>query len=331
MTDTAPTRPAPAAQRPDVDTVGARPTRLVVAIATTEYVHLSPVDQLPELVDDLDRIKTMLTRPEFGYTHQKLIDPVTGADASLNPSYEQLRSGLRQIMTSTDRAPDDLVVIYYAGHGRLLDDGDYVLASREFDPERPASTGVSGRELSRWLTADSTTANLLLILDTCHSGKASAAFAARVLAQGGAGAIITAARPIQDASPGYLTTALARAVDNPAVAGIGPAALPIDEVVRVINADPDKPGWQTITTNLFGLTHGQPPFLPNPRHQPDWDRLDQLTRNRIVHQDARLRERLSFFDQRARGVHTPDDQAWRFTGRQPRPRTPHPMAHRPRP
>ena len=297
------------------NTAQPEPPRLLLAVATTSYDHLGEEDQLPELVEDLHRVRELLTHPRFGYRHVLLADPRTGADVSVNPTPHALQRGLHAFWTSPTRRPDDLVIVYLAGHGVLADEGEFRLALHDFDPNRPDSSGIPAAELARWLTPDRDRRNLLLLLDTCYAGKASADFARRISLRAGPGILVTAAHPRREAAPGFFTQALTRAMDDPAVAGARVPALPIDELVRIINADPARPHWQSVAADLVGLRDGQPPFLHNPRHRPDWQQLDQLTRNRIEQDLARRHEQMSFFDLRARGVSDVDDRAWRFTGR----------------
>jgi WD40 repeat protein len=65
--------------------------------------------------------------------------------------------------------PQDVVVIFYAGHGDRNRDGDFQLLTAAFDPDNPKETTVLGRELKEKLAALESR-RVLLILDACHSG-----------------------------------------------------------------------------------------------------------------------------------------------------------------
>jgi WD40 repeat protein len=64
---------------------------------------------------------------------------------------------------------DDVVVIFYAGHGERDDKGDFQLLTATYDPQRAAGTTVSGKELKAKL-AGLRSRRVLLLLDACHSG-----------------------------------------------------------------------------------------------------------------------------------------------------------------
>jgi uncharacterized caspase-like protein len=65
--------------------------------------------------------------------------------------------------------PDDEVVIFYAGHGERDETGDFQLLTAAFNPQKPAGTTVSGKELKTKLAA-LRSRRILLLLDACHSG-----------------------------------------------------------------------------------------------------------------------------------------------------------------
>jgi WD40 repeat protein len=64
---------------------------------------------------------------------------------------------------------DDVVVIFYAGHGDRGRDGDFQLLAVNYDANKPNETTVSGKELKEALAALESR-RVLLILDACHSG-----------------------------------------------------------------------------------------------------------------------------------------------------------------
>jgi WD40 repeat protein/uncharacterized caspase-like protein len=76
--------------------------------------------------------------------------------------------GLRQL------PPEDIVVLYVAGHGVSVGDDWYFVPHDAMEPDQPdrlAREGVAAREL-RELIAASAAERTLLLLDTCHSGTA---------------------------------------------------------------------------------------------------------------------------------------------------------------
>jgi hypothetical protein len=65
--------------------------------------------------------------------------------------------------------PEDVVVIFYAGHGDRGRDGDFRLLTVNYDGNKPGETTVSGKELKEALAAMESR-RVLLILDACRSG-----------------------------------------------------------------------------------------------------------------------------------------------------------------
>ncbi|WP_186315946.1 caspase family protein [Catellatospora sichuanensis] len=295
--------------QPHNPAVWRRPTRILITVATTNYPGRDDADQRPELIHDLQRIERTLAAPEFGYTRMPLLDDRSGQDVSINPSREQLRSGLRQLVSDPSRHPDDMVVIYYAGHGDCIDPNDYRLllnASDQADPEPTAS----GADLAEWLTKDSNINNLMLILDTCYSGAGASEIVARMSRHNAASVTVCAARAFEEASTGFFSKAFCRALKAQSIAGYGPRMLPIEEIIRVINADPERPRWQTAIVHMVGMSSGQPSFFPNPRHV---ENTAISTERATWYEGLRQHVVSGHVIPRARGIH-PED-VWLFTGR----------------
>jgi TPR repeat protein/uncharacterized caspase-like protein len=63
----------------------------------------------------------------------------------------------------------DEVILFCAGHGVLDDKLDYYYAGHDFDPERPAETGIKLDDLVGAVSSSKALKRLML-LDTCHAG-----------------------------------------------------------------------------------------------------------------------------------------------------------------
>jgi len=63
----------------------------------------------------------------------------------------------------------DEVIVFCAGHGVLDDKLDYYFAGHDFDPERPAETGIKLDDLVEAVSSAKALRRLIL-LDTCHAG-----------------------------------------------------------------------------------------------------------------------------------------------------------------
>jgi WD40 repeat protein len=288
--------------------------RYLLTAATTTYENLGESDQRLELEQDVARVRELFTGT-LGYQNVPLRSPGTNREVSINPTRHELQGALDEFLGSGERSENDLIVVYYVGHAAILDNGEYHLLPTNFRQGEEERTGIPAQEFARWITTGPTVPKLLLMLDTCHAGAAGIEFVQRVARSAGSAAVIVAARPLQEAQSGAFTQALLRAVANPATGGRLAASLPIDEVVKVMNADPATPTWQTVGCHLLGMESGQPAFLPNPRHDPKLADLDLVSRRRQDQKRLRDAEMTRVFLPRARGGDAVDDHRWRFVGR----------------
>jgi WD40 repeat protein len=67
-----------------------------------------------------------------------------------------------------EKKPQDLAVVFYAGHGDMDDKGRFYLLPQDVDVGRLAATGVSGDVLKQQLVH--LPGRVVLMLDACHSG-----------------------------------------------------------------------------------------------------------------------------------------------------------------
>jgi WD40 repeat protein len=147
-----------------------------------------------------------------------------GADIFL---HLDARAGRKELLDALDdlarrAGPDDLCVLFLAGHGvfregRRGGDSSFVFCCPRYDPSRPADTGLTSRVLYDRLAA--IPCRKLLILDACHSG--AAANPVRDLTPGGQGPVILAACDRNQSSyenkkygHGLFTYALLEALDG---------------------------------------------------------------------------------------------------------------------
>jgi WD40 repeat protein len=79
---------------------------------------------------------------------------------------QEILDGLKWLRAAQ---PEDVVVIFYAGHGNRDRDGNFQLLTVAYDAANPRETTVSGKELKDALAALESR-RVLLILDACHSG-----------------------------------------------------------------------------------------------------------------------------------------------------------------
>ncbi|MGW3568759.1 caspase family protein [Streptomyces sp. NPDC000941] len=98
-------------------------------------------------------------------------------DSQLDPKVGQLRQSFERALSGADGTPPDLLIFYYSGHAVELGDGDLVLAAHDSEKGR-LDTQLRVDDLFAILTADDRLhpREVVLLLDTCHSGLAVARF-----------------------------------------------------------------------------------------------------------------------------------------------------------
>jgi hypothetical protein len=79
---------------------------------------------------------------------------------------EAILDGLKWLKAAQ---PEDVVVIFYAGHGDRDGVGDFRLLTAAYDRANPKETTVAGKDLKEGLAALASR-RVLLLLDACHSG-----------------------------------------------------------------------------------------------------------------------------------------------------------------
>ena len=100
-----------------------------------------------------------------------LKDPQRGAfdsvEVSLNQDLLTIRDKLSALMDG--RSPDDMVLLYYSGHGIVAKGQRLYLATGQSSFDKPQSRSLATSEI-RDLMEQSRASRLVVILDCCHSG-----------------------------------------------------------------------------------------------------------------------------------------------------------------
>ncbi|MDQ0748108.1 hypothetical protein QF034_002339 [Streptomyces africanus] len=296
---------------------GTEPRRFLIATAISHYPN-APAElewDRPGLVEARRKVVELFTG-ELGYTHV--------SDLGLNPGKQQLLRELREFCRAPDRRTDDVVAVYVAGHGEVLDNGDYVLLTADTEPDDLYDALLPGT-LARKILAGTKVRRLLLMLDTCFSGQGGNELLATMARlkndwrEGESGlAVVTSAQPRELAQTGAFPDLLTEAVTSLATAGYSPPLLALDAVVNATRTNPKRPDFQHIGLEIIGLTGEIPPFLPNTKHSSglshtdmalqqaaEWDEQDKR-------RDVEFRTRLL---RRAMGHSDPSRVGWWFSGR----------------
>ncbi|VVJ22607.1 WD-40 repeat protein [Amycolatopsis camponoti] len=293
------------------------PRRYLIATAIANYPN-QPSWNRPRLGAARDEIVWLFTQ-DLGYKHI--------SDLGLNPTRGQLTTLLRDFCRHKDRREDDLLAVYIGGHGEVLDaTHEHVLLTTDTTPD-DIEDALPTAELARKMLLGTKVRRVLLMLDTCYSGQGGSELTAAAITKmtrnwgddDGAGlAVITSAQPSEQAGTGAFSLLLRDAVRSLPVAGYNPATLPLDSIVKAMNANASKPGYQTIGHSIAGLTGEVPPFLPNPRRHPRMTEVDLSIQHasefeiQAERRDTELRTRLLV---RAMGGSSRGNGGWWFAGR----------------
>jgi hypothetical protein len=284
-----------------------RGRRFLIATAITHYAYAPQWDR-PGLVDGRNAIIDVFTGL-LGYQHV--------SDLGLNPTKDQLTTQLRRFCRSVDRQPDDMIAVYIAGHGEVLDDQDHVLLTSDTDPDDLADA-LPTVELTRKMLLGTPVRRVLLMLDACYSARAANDIAAAALrrmpqhwdeGQGSGLVVINSAQAAEQAQTGIFPRLFREAVEGLLTAGYTPSVLALDAVVRAMNDSPSKPGFQTISSISTALTGEVPPFLPNPRHAPRMTQFQADLAKRKVF-ISYVREDLAAVDRIAAELRAHDIDVW---------------------
>ncbi|MEM6733012.1 MAG: caspase family protein, partial [Myxococcota bacterium] len=147
--------------------------RFVLAVGVSRYEDASLNLAYP--AQDAVRVAKLLGDRRLS------VDPATTTVLTDERATAQdIRDALSALSSSR---PEDVVVVYFAGHGVVTDQGEYAFAPQDFDPERVDETGLTGSQIDAALAAIPAQ-NRVLLLDTCHAGRVTTVDGTGALAPG---------------------------------------------------------------------------------------------------------------------------------------------------
>jgi hypothetical protein len=111
-------------------------------------------------INDISLLRAALEDPEVG-----MFAPGAVTLLSERTSHE-LVSALDEFFSA---GRDEVVLLYYSGHGRLDETNTLYLCTRDTKTDRLRSTAVSSRRINEFIELSSA-ARTIIILDCCHSG-----------------------------------------------------------------------------------------------------------------------------------------------------------------
>jgi uncharacterized caspase-like protein len=138
--------------------------RVALLIGNGTFLPDSGLDNLRGPVNDVERLAAVLGDPERGNFEVRTFLDRPGSEVF--PAIEDVVN---------DATRDDLVLIFYAGHGKLDGGGRLCLAMAETQTRRVFSTSISASGLTN-LLGNGGAGAIVLLLDCCYSGAMSKEF-----------------------------------------------------------------------------------------------------------------------------------------------------------
>lgn len=136
-----------------------------VVVGISQYKNLPADKQLRFAHRDAEAFAAFLRSPQGGGFPSNHIKLLTNQAAALSA----LRTALGTWLARSAEA-DDVVYIFFAGHGVVEDERDGYLVAYDSDPQNLYATALAVTELDRVVTERLRARTVVLIADACHSG-----------------------------------------------------------------------------------------------------------------------------------------------------------------
>ncbi len=178
--------------RPAPNALAARPTFRALLVGVGNYANSAKYTArpLPGAVNDATALDQLLRETK---------DTIYGSiQPTLLPDERSPRAILGHLEKLTRKGavgPDDLLLVFLAGHGEALPQGkagksQFVFCCADYDPKRPAETGLAADQLFKVLVR--IPCRKLILLDACRSGSLTSGPTGDLLPAGKGPAILAA-------------------------------------------------------------------------------------------------------------------------------------------
>lgn len=137
-----------------------------VVIGVSSYRNLTKDQQLQYAHRDAQDFAAFLRSPNGGGFPASQVSVLLNQDATVSAMRSALGTALPRSVE-----PDDVVVIFFAGHGVVEGDRDGYLLAHDSDPQNLYATAMPIAELDRIVTERIKARSVILIADACHAGK----------------------------------------------------------------------------------------------------------------------------------------------------------------
>ncbi|WP_369030485.1 caspase family protein [Streptomyces adonidis] len=287
--------------------------RFFIALGIGRYCHLPADEQLRHVPADIRAMTDLFG----GLDYQAVLPGLGEYDGA-----EQIRQKLRHWSTDTRLTRDDVVVLYFAGHGLVQDRDRHYLLCWDSHEDDASTTALATEDLIRILCRGELR-HLLLILDTCAGGAGSAEAAALALqsiayrtadVDTSSGLwFLASARRKDAAEDGLFVDALQAAVEvTTGRTGQRQEYLDLTELVKAVNERFEADGRGQRAELASGLVTGLAPFLPNSGFR---DVLPPIGTDLEVQRRVAERDLTEHFGPRSRGVEFESEHGLYFSGR----------------
>ncbi|BAZ30852.1 hypothetical protein NIES4074_33190 [Cylindrospermum sp. NIES-4074] len=134
--------------------------KIALLIGVSEYEP--GLSLLPNAVNDVEAMQRVLLNPEMG--------GFDNADVLKNPQRQMMEDAIYELYAN--RQKEDLLLLYFSGHGVTEDTGDFYFSTRFTRKDggklRP-TTAVAAKNVHLWMN-QSKSRRMVVILDCCFSG-----------------------------------------------------------------------------------------------------------------------------------------------------------------
>src|SRR5215831_4836544 len=145
---------------------GDQGARWAVVVGVSAYDNLPPAAQLRFAHRDAEEFAEFLRGPSGGALPASHIRLLTSDQAAL----ASVRAALHTWLVNS-AGPQDIVYVFFAGHGVLDDHDEGYFVVRDSDPQNLRATGLSFQEVDRTLSSRLHSAMTILVTDACHTGR----------------------------------------------------------------------------------------------------------------------------------------------------------------
>jgi uncharacterized caspase-like protein/tetratricopeptide (TPR) repeat protein len=136
-----------------------------VVVGISHYDNVPPAAQLHFADRDAQEFAAFLRSASGGGFPSDHVQVLLNEQASLSAVRTALGTWLPR-----SAEPNDVVYVFFAGHGVTEGDHDGYLLARDSDPQNLYATALSISELNKILTQRLRARNVVLIADACHAG-----------------------------------------------------------------------------------------------------------------------------------------------------------------